>query len=330
MALPAAVFVASVAWVGQWRQIALQAGQIDVPNPRSSHTAPTPRGGGLGMILAALAGGVVLLGYQRTGLLMIVVGAVAVNALLGWWEDRRTLPVGLRLGLQAVVALAAVWWVGPVYGASAEGILANSLAWLASILALMWLTNLYNFMDGVDGIAGIQAVVAGAVLALWFAWQGADALAVLSLAFAAAAAGFLVWNRAPATVFMGDAGSTSLGLFFALAFLIGIVHYDFSVLASLILLAAFWGDATLTLVRRVVRGAPFWRPHREHYYQRAVQAGLSHRRVAAHSLWVSVVLGGLATAEFLRIAPRFLWSALAVGLLAMIVFAVHRREAGAG
>jgi UDP-N-acetylmuramyl pentapeptide phosphotransferase/UDP-N-acetylglucosamine-1-phosphate transferase len=147
-------------------------------------------------------------------------------------------------------------------------------------------------MDGIDGIAGTESVVLGIGLALVFALGGALLPAGLSLLVAAAALGFLVWNWQPARIFLGDVGSVPLG--FLLGWLLLLAAAGGQWAAALILPGVYWADATLTLLRRGLRGERLWRPHREHFYQRAVQRGLGHGQVARRVGLAGACLIGLA------------------------------------
>ncbi len=174
---------------------------------------------------------------------------------------------------------------------------------VVTALVWLWFINLFNFMDGIDGLAGSEAAAVGIGLVLFaVVGTGRDpGLAALAAAIAAAAIGFLVWNWAPARIFLGDVGSVPLG--YLLGFLLLGVAADGHWKIALILPLYFLADATITLCRRLLRGEPVWRPHRQHFYQRAVQRGLSHaavvRRVNAANLlligcgWAAENGGGL-------------------------------------
>jgi Fuc2NAc and GlcNAc transferase len=154
--------------------------------------------------------------------------------------------------------------------------------------------NLYNFMDGIDGLAGGQAVLVGLVAAA-VSWNaGVPSLAAIALLIAAAAAGFLAWNWAPAKIFLGDVGSGFLGFVFAVIALASELRGTTPLLLWLLLLGVFVFDATLTLTRRVFHGDRWYDAHRSHAYQRAVQAGYSHQQVTTACLTLTALLGALA------------------------------------
>ncbi|WP_423720377.1 MraY family glycosyltransferase [Nitrospira sp. NS4] len=165
-----------------------------------------------------------------------------------------------------------------------------------AIVAVVWMTNLYNFMDGMDGLAGGMSAFGFAFLAI-AAWLAkSHALALMSLSVAAAAGAFLLFNFHPARIFLGDAGSTTLGFLAAGLGLIGWRQGVWSIWLPVLVFSPFIGDATVTLVRRVFRGERFWQAHRAHYYQRLVLSGWSHRKTALveYGLMMSCGIGALA------------------------------------
>lgn len=259
---------------------------LDVPNVRSLHAAPIPRVGGLALVGALLCGWAAL---------PVAPAAIAVLAALlcgfSYLDDRRGLPVLVRLGMQLLAAAAFVLLLRP-----------EPAAWMLVPLglALVWFTNLYNFMDGMDGLAGGMAVIGFAALGVGSLHAGADGLAAAAFCVAAAAAGFLIFNWHPARIFLGDAGSIPLGF---LAGALGIQGWRDDVWPlwfPLLVFSPFVVDATVTLLRRLLAGEKIWTAHREHYYQRLVRMGWSHRRTAAAEY--AVMLAAAAAALALRAA----------------------------
>ena len=282
---------------------------LDVPNARSLHGAPVPRGGGLAIAVVTLAveAALVLAGELPLlpGLIVMVVGAGF--AALGWADDRASRSVAARLAAQAL--LAALFVLGALPDAS---VTLRALCWLA----LLWQVNLFNFMDGADGLAGVQTLCAGLGLAALLASLGADGAAWVALALAGAALGFLRHNWHPARVFLGDAGSYFIG------FQLGALA-AWSAPAgglpgrALLLFAPFIVDASLTLLTRAARGEAVWRAHRDHAYQRLVtQRGWSPARLATGCALLNVLVCWPAAA--LAGAWPVTASVFVYGLLAII------------
>lgn len=310
---------------------AIRRAILDFPNHRSSHDAPTPRGGGLGIALPVLAGTAILglAGFVPVHVAAAVLGGTLVAAV-GWMDDTGRLQ-GRMLGPRMLVYLAAAaWgaaWAGGLAGLSL-GATRLHLGWAGALIAVIgcvWMVCLFNFMDGIDGISGTEATTAGlwGGVLLWL--SGSHDLAVLALMVGAAAAGFLVWNWAPARIFMGDVGSCLLGFCFATIALASERAGAVPLLVWMILLGVFVFDATVTLLRRVVRRERWSEAHRSHAYQRAVQSGWTHRQVSAGVAVTNVALGVLATVGWRRPAllPGCLLAALV--LLAAIYLWVERR-----
>jgi len=207
---------------------------------------------------------------------------VALLAVTSFWDDRAGLHPAVRLAVHGIAALGVVYGAGlavasvpiPALGVVAFGGLASSL----TVLGVMWMISLYNFMDGMDGFAGGMTVVGFGVLGCLAATAAMFDLAVVSLLVAAAAFGFLRWNWPPARIFMGDTGSIPLGFLAGTFIVMGIVRKGWDLWAGLLLFAPFVVDGCVTLLHRGLRGTRVWEAHREHYYQRLVLAGWSHRQ----------------------------------------------------
>jgi len=262
------------------RRYALHKQLMDVPNERSSHTVPTPRGGGIAIVASCLLALPVfwltdmIPGFAVAGLFL---GGVLV-ACVGFLDDQGHVPARWRMLVHMAAALLLVSLAGslppvPVFGLYVTFGLVNSL--LAAMF-IVWHLNLFNFMDGIDGIAGTEAVTvcAAAAFLLWFTGELEWALVVA--VFGAASLGFLVWNWPPAKIFMGDAGSGFLG--FSLAGLAVLTHAEagLTLWAWLILLGVFIVDATVTLIHRVIRSERWYDAHRNHAYQHAARETGGH------------------------------------------------------
>jgi len=281
------------------RKYALARSLMDIPNARSSHSVPTPRGGGVAIVvsfLVALAA-IAVNGELDWSASLALLGAGGFVAWVGFLDDHGHIAARWRLLAHFVAAFWALVWLG---GAPALEILGAQLDldWLGFALVavyLVWLLNLYNFMDGIDGIASVEAICVCVGGALLYVLLGKPQLALLPLMLAAAVAGFLYWNFPPARIFMGDAGSGFLGI--ALGIMsIQAGRVDPSLFWSwVILLGVFVVDATFTLVRRLLRGDKVYEAHRSHAYQYA------SRQFGRH-LPVTLAVGGINLAWLLPIA----------------------------
>ena len=299
--------VLSWALTGLATWYAARTGLLDHPGERHSHSRPTPRGGGAGLVLALLVTTLWLARGQLPAwwLACLAPGVVAL-ALLGWWDDHRSLGVGLRFGVQLAVS---VYLLGC---AAQAGWLQGVLPMALGGLFLLWMTNLYNFMDGSNGMAGLQGVFAGCVLAWLFALAGDGSTALLVLMLAAACAGFLPWNLGRARVFMGDVGSLTLGFCIGGALLYGVASGRLGLPVAWLVMLLFLTDATLTLIARVIKGERWYNPHRQHLYQRLIAHGWSHGGVALfyQAINLALVLPGIGVAvEF----PVLAWP-IAIGM----------------
>lgn len=270
---------------GLIRRYALARNLIDVPNHRSSHQAPTPRGGGLAIVATFFAGllSLWLIGSLPTKVLLALTGAGGLVAWVGFLDDRRHIAPQWRLAAHFLGAIWGLFWLGQLPPLSLFGHLFY-LSWPGYLLAavyLVWLLNLYNFMDGIDGIASIEAItvcLGGSLVSVLSAPDGQSwqipALLLSSVV------GFLYWNFPRARIFMGDSGSGFLGL------TLGLLSIQAAQVAPelfwcwLILLGVFIVDATTTLLRRVIRGEAFHEAHRSHAYQYAVRHFATHRQVS--------------------------------------------------
>ncbi|MEO6667779.1 MAG: glycosyltransferase family 4 protein [Nitrospiria bacterium] len=321
-------FLASCGLTSVVRRYALGRSIVDRPNSRSSHTVPMPRGGGAAIAVSwGLAlGAMVISGAldMWVGLALLMGGGAVAS--IGWLDDRRGLPAGVRGGIHLAAAAWAVWCLGGLPFLNV-GLTVAPLGWMGSVLAVFgiaWLTNLYNFMDGIDGLAAGEALSVGLIAGGLLMAAGADGLALAALTLAAASAGFLVFNWPPAKIFMGDVGSGLLGYAFGVLALASERAGAVPLMVWAILLGVFLVDATATLIRRVVAGERWYEAHRSHAYQRAVQAGYSHREVTLAVLGVNVLLALFAVGGWA--APRFLPAivGLTVGLLTVVWYRVCR------
>jgi Fuc2NAc and GlcNAc transferase len=328
--------ISSALLTGLLRRYALATRLIDIPNARSSHNIPTPRGGGLSIVILFLLGLPVLsmMGVLAPEAMWAFFGAGAWVALVGFLDDHGHIPARWRLLAHFIGAAWGLYWLGGLqpsvfsFPISSLEVHTIDLGWFGQILGifyLVWLLNLYNFMDGIDGLASIEAItvsMGGALLYLSGPEAGGQWIAPVLLAMTVA--GFLIWNFPPARIFMGDAGSGFLGLVLGL----------FSVQAAwiapqffwswLILLGVFIVDATWTLFRRLLRGEKIYEAHRSHAYQYASRYYGSHKKV-------TLVIGVI---NVCWLTPLALWVGVAglnalLGLvlayLPLMLLAIHFR-----
>ena len=293
---------------------ARRVGLIDLPNSRSLHTRPTPRGGGIAIVAATLVG---LLALPTLGVTLrwplwdaLIVGGSAIAAV-SLADDVRGVAVPARLTVHLLAGALAVTLIGPIEQVGLPGFGVLRFGPLSPVLSVVWvagLTNAFNFMDGIDGLAAGQATVAAGAWALVGAATGrADAFAV-GLVLAGAAGGFLFHNWSPARLFMGDIGSAFLGYAFAVLSLDSGRTASVMPVVAVLLVWPFVFDPVLTLIRRAARGENLFAAHRSHLYQRLVAAGWGHRRVCVSYLW----LGLLASVSGILLACHVPWTGSAV------------------
>lgn len=256
---------------------------LDHPNDRSSHLIPTPKGGGLA-IMVTFYSALTYLYFQTqvdAKLFFALLSALPV-VIISLIDDIYPLPAKMRFGVQLLSAVAALYFLEGVSSMdfalfTLDGVWINLIA----LIGIVWMTNLYNFLDGIDGYAGSEALFVGFAAYLLFGSETALLLAV-------AAAGFLLFNWHKASIFMGDVGSAPLGFIFAVFIL-----YDASTpnfLGWLMLLSLFWFDATLTLLRRAKQKEKLSQAHKKHAYQRLNQAGFTHSKVVMFAMSINIVI----------------------------------------
>ena len=270
---------------------------LDHPNERSSHKLPTPRGGGLAIVILVLGTGlwfVTEAGLDR-GLIYIVGGAII--ALLGWRDDLHALSPRLRFIVQGIVAAVSIYGLGyfkvvtiPMFGELQLGV-------VGIVITFLWiigLTNAYNFMDGIDGMAGGVALSAGLGW-MWLASNMHNTFAFwLALAIAASSLGFLGHNWTPAKIFMGDVGSTFLGYSFAVLPLIASTHGGDALMLGTLLMWIIIMDAGVTFISRLIKRENVFAAHRSHLYQQFVIAGYKHRTISSLYIFLTLLAAFLS------------------------------------
>ena len=289
------LLIGSVSWAltGLLRRYALSNSLIDIPNERSSHFTPTPRGGGVSIVVAFQVGSIFLwiMSILDNMVFVGLSGAGLIIAIIGFIDDHGHIAARWRLLGHFSAASWLVFWLGGlplliVFGSSVD------FGWAGHVLAvivLVWLLNLYNFMDGIDGMAGIEALSSTLVAGFLFifVFDNQD-MAILNLLMSSAVIGFLIWNFPPAKIFMGDAGSGFLGLMLGALALYGAHVASQMFWVWLILLGVFVVDATYTLIRRLLRGDKVYEAHRSHAYQYASRKFGSHLPVTISVLLINL------------------------------------------
>lgn len=309
----------------------------DVPNERTLHEKPTSRTGGLAIVTALAAGALAELALRPVNLRTIVVVAlpVALAAGVSFLDDWKKLSPLVRMLLHLVAASLFVIGSGAALRSveipSVATIPLSSAAIPLSIIGMVWLTNLYNFMDGMDGFAGGMAVIGFGALSLISGYRGHDRLAVFCLLVACAAGGFLTQNFPPAKIFMGDGGAIPLGFLAGVAALTGISRGAFDAWVPLLVFSPFVVDATVTLLKRLAKREAVWKPHRNHYYQKLVLSGWSHRKtvlgeyvIMLAAAWSALLYGRIDASR--RLVMLVSWLVVYALLAALIHVKEARRQ----
>lgn len=300
---------------------------FDVPNSRSMHSHETVRGGGVAITLVILVfcfflG--VLYGTSVTGLMILIAGL----SLLGLLDDIRPIFWWMKLLVQFILAMIFIYLDGATTDIDVFGlqIVSAQLVAVSFVFWIVYMCNIYNFMDGIDGIASSYCALCACVLGVWFLLAQHIDLALLCFATMAASMGFLVWNWHPAKIFLGDSGSVMLGGLLAAIAIIGAEKTDIPFGAFLILFSVFLGDASYTLISRLLKGERIWMAHRSHLYQRAVQVGLSHSRVTGMVLLITLILVIPATLEARNIGSGLIWALIPIVGLVLVSLLIARFE----
>ncbi|MCZ2392206.1 MAG: glycosyltransferase family 4 protein [Acidobacteria bacterium] len=321
------VFVVSAAGVFLVRRWTLAKGILDVPNERSSHSLPTPRGGGIVIACISLAAFVI---YSTSAHSTIsygfVAGAVLVVAI-SWIDDLRGLPPFVRIAVHTVATAIVLIDRGPfpIFFGGQQAELSSVIEFGISLLFIVWLINAYNFMDGIDGIAGIQALAAAAGWCVLGVISGQVELAILASVIFASSLGFLVFNWQPAKIFMGDAGSAFLGFTFAS---IGLLAPNGSGIRTIglplacFLVWPFLFDSLYTLVRRLLRREKVWHAHRSHIYQQLVRRGYSHATVSIFYGFLALA-GGVVAVTMPAIGQSLIPAWIAAAAICVILLGVE-------
>jgi len=276
-----------------FRRIALQRKLLDIPNIRSSHTQPTPRGGGLAIVLSWYIG---LIGLRYLELiepnLFYALISGAILAIVSFLDDLYDIKPHFRILFQFVTVILGICFIGGFRIIYTNGYVLNYpfIFSCIAIIGVMWFINLYNFLDGIDGYASTEAIAV--LLGMFIIVKNPIFLLLIF-----AVLGFLIWNWPKAKIFMGDTGSTQLGY---VLIILGI-YFNNSLKINfagwLILTSLFWFDATLTLFYRWRNKEKLSQAHRKHYYQRIVQYGYSHQKVVVISIIINLAFVAIVLAS---------------------------------
>ena len=278
------VFFSSFVLTNLIRRYTLKKNLIDLPNDRSLHTIPTPRGGGLSIVVTFFVA-ISFVNSLSQDIYIALVGSGVLIAVIGFWDDHGHIAARWRLLSHFVAAAWVIFWLGEVPEFQLFGFSIDA-GWIGMVIVaffLVWLLNLFNFMDGIDGIAASETIFVSCSGA-YFSWvNGFESLSFLSFLLAVSTTGFLILNWFPAKIFMGDVGSSFLGL------MLGVIAYVYIIEGGLIwiwliLLAIFLVDSGVTLIRRVLNGERWYEAHCSHAYQNAARKWV-HKKVT-----VSVII----------------------------------------
>jgi UDP-N-acetylmuramyl pentapeptide phosphotransferase/UDP-N-acetylglucosamine-1-phosphate transferase len=312
---------AALALVGLVRRVALRHGVLDHPTDRSSHAVATPRGGGLGLLVAVLGVCAWRAANPVWWPLVVMLLAASAVAWVGWIDDRRGLSVRTRLVVH-IVAGATVGGAAALTSASAPLTLFVFAAWTFWTVSSI---NLVNFMDGINGLVASQIAVFALSLACFP--DHTNVVAFVEMAVAGACIGFLPWNFPRARIFLGDVGSGALGFFVPMLALLAMQGQGIDVVRAHLPLLPLFGDATWTIFRRWRNGERLTAPHRSHLYQRLANDGLGHTPVTA-MYTVAAVCGALAAhaSGDAWVSP---WTLSYAAMILLAGFILHRRATGA-
>ena len=255
---------------------------LDKPNDRSLHSEPVPKTGGIGIISTTLvAWGVLLIIHNRIDLVWILILPVLSLSILGFIDDLKNihqLPrLMVHLGLTVLVVALGI----KLEFLSLLGVTVYLPGWIMMIISglfILWMMNLYNFMDGMDGFSGGMSAIGFTTLAVMGFINHQELYAMLALVVALASAGFLIWNFPPAKIFMGDCGSVPLGFVAGVFIIWGVQLKVIGFTSGLVIFSPFIFDATITLIKRIIKREPIWEAHRSHYYQQLVTFGWGHKK----------------------------------------------------
>jgi Fuc2NAc and GlcNAc transferase len=276
------------------RRYSIKYKLYDVPNNRSSHDIPKPKGGGLSIVLILLITiGYLFFNHQiDSDISVSLLIGLSLVAVVGFIDDYKNLSISIRAVAYVLAAVVSIYLIGGVSALSINNypVQLNEFGYLFAVLFVVWITNLYNFMDGTDGFAAIQTICVALFCGVLLFLSANTSYAILLFCLVASTLGFLYWNWSPAKIFMGDVGSCTIGFLFALLSLYTEKAEMLSISVWLILLAPFIGDATFTLFKRIINKEKWYKAHNSHAYQRLYRSGLTHSQLAIGLLGTNIII----------------------------------------
>jgi UDP-N-acetylmuramyl pentapeptide phosphotransferase/UDP-N-acetylglucosamine-1-phosphate transferase len=296
------------------RKFALKKSIIDMPNERSSHKTPTPRGGGISIVLTYI-GGLVYLYYLNkieTNLFLALLSGCVI-AVVSLLDDIMDLKPSIRIIAQLISSIGALFFLGGIK----IDIIGNNLYlfWFINIITLLgivWFINLYNFLDGIDAYASQEAIMVslGIYLLTW------NPICIILIA---AVSGFLIWNWPKAKIFMGDVGSTQLGFILVVLAIYFNNKSEIGIISWIVLTSIFWFDASYTLLRRYLNKEKLSIAHKKHAYQRLNQSGFSHLKINILAIGLNILLIGIVCLNFYFFNLDIVILILSIGMMSGII-----------
>jgi Fuc2NAc and GlcNAc transferase len=316
------VFIFSFGLTFLVRKWAIHKSILDHPNDRSSHTNPTPRGGGIAIVITWFLGLIYFKIEKKIEpqLFWALVCGFPLT-IIGFLDDVITLKPGIRFVVQFICAVAGLFFLSGFKGIDLGFTTLNN-QWIFSVLAvigIVWAINLFNFLDGIDGYISTEIIYIGLTVFAIF-----NDFVALLLVFSIV--GFLFWNWQKAKIFMGDVSSTLLGYTVA----IFAIYYQntgkTSIIIWLILTSVFWFDATITLFRRIKNKENLGQAHRNHAFQRIVQAGFSHQKTVFWALLLNIIGLGFIALALIWNKYSLLFFAIDIILLYLILKFIDKKK----
>ncbi len=304
-------------------------GMMDIPNRRSSHSQPTPKGGGLAFFtvftIISLVFYIFLPEYRPIVSPLLFGGPVVI--LLGWFDDRYCLPALFRLLVHFLVAILIYTFVTQTFKFQINISFLPEQFWINSVFCILfitWFINLYNFMDGADGHAASTAIVGSLLMAVVASLHGSRGISMIYCLISYTVSGFLFYNWSPAKIFMGNTGSYFLGFLFASLALISKVHGDISFYSHLIIFGFFIFDTTFILLLRIFKGEPLFKAHKTFIFHKLMKKNWSHEKISICYVTV-MILWLFPLANLASIHDSWGFLIVMVAYLPLLFFAVYNR-----